>query len=109
MKEHALTEAAIEALARRQLADYDARCPGTIFADPEFNPSVADAYRLQIATAGLRVERGEAVAGYKIGCVSATVRKQLNVEHPVFGYVVLNALVTHLEDTQHVLSDSVRG
>lgn len=87
MNEHALTEAAVEALAKRQLADYDARCPGTIFADPEFNPSVTDAYRLQIATAGLRVDRGEAVAGYKIGCVSAAVRKQLNVGHPVFGHV----------------------
>ncbi len=87
MNEHALTEAAVGVLARRQLADYDARCPGTIFADPEFNPSVTDAYRLQIATAGLRVDRGEAVAGYKIGCVSAAVRKQLNVEHPVFGHV----------------------
>lgn len=87
MKEHELTEATVETLARRQLADYDARCPGTIFADPEFNPSVTDAYRLQIATAGLRVDRGEAVAGYKIGCVSAAVRKQLNVDHPVFGHV----------------------
>ena len=87
MNKHALTEAAVEALAKRQLADYDARCPGTIFADPEFNPSVADAYRLQIATAGLRVDRGEEVAGYKIGCVSAAVRKQLNVGHPVYGHV----------------------
>lgn len=87
MKEHELTEATVETLARRQLADYDARCPGTIFADPEFNPSVTDAYRLQIAAAGLRVGRGEAVAGYKIGCVSAAVRKQLNVDHPVFGHV----------------------
>lgn len=87
MTEHALTEATVEALARRQLADYDARWPGTIFADPEFNPSVTDAYRLQLATAGLRVDRGEAVAGYKIGCVSAAVRKQLNVDHPVFGHV----------------------
>lgn len=87
MKEHALTEAEVAALAERQLADYDARRPGTIFSDPEFNPSVTDAYRLQIATAGLRVDRGEAVAGYKIGCVSAAVRKQLNVNHPVFGHV----------------------
>lgn len=87
MKEHALTEAAVKALAERQLADYDARCPGTIFGDPEFKPSVTDAYRLQIATVGLRVDRGEAVAGYKIGCVSAAVRKQLNVAHPVFGHV----------------------
>ena len=77
----------LESLAERQLADYDARSPGTMFAGLGETLSIEDAYRLQIATARLRENRGEKIAGYKIGCVSLAVRKQLNVEHAVFGHV----------------------
>lgn len=87
MQKQALSDATLQALAERQLTDYDARSPGTIFGDPDFELRVADAYRLQIAVARLRVDRGETVAGYKIGCVSAAVQRQLNVDHPVFGHV----------------------
>ena len=85
-----LSESVLARLARRQLADYDARRPGTMFAEPGIAVGVDDAYRLQIETARLRKARGETVAGYKIGCVSQTIRRQLGIEHPVFGHVFRN-------------------
>lgn len=75
-------------LARRQLADYHARTPGRMFAEGGHGLDLAAAYRLQIETARLRREaHGEVVMGYKIGCVSPSVQRQLGVEHPVFGHV----------------------
>ncbi len=74
-------------LARRQLADYDARRPGRLFADSAAALAVEEAYALQLAMAQLRRERGERVVGYKIGCVSPAVRRQLGGEHPVFGHI----------------------
>ena len=82
-----LSDSEIASLAKRQLADYDNRTPGTMFADPDFILSIEDAYRVQIRVAKLRAARGEGIAGYKIGCVSPDVRRQLGVEHPVFGHV----------------------
>jgi 2-keto-4-pentenoate hydratase len=37
--------------------------------------------------AGLRESRGESIAGYKIGCVSEAVQKQLGIGEPVFGHL----------------------
>ena len=82
-----MTTDRLSTLARRQLTDYDARSPGSLFADGTDSLTVGAAYQLQIATAGLRTLRGEAIAGYKIGCVSQAIRKQLGVAHPVFGHV----------------------
>ena len=84
---NALSRHTVTALAARQLADYDARTPGTIFADPRTILGVDDAYRVQIETAHLRSARGEGVVGYKIGCVSRTIQRQLGVENPVFGHL----------------------
>ena len=83
----ALAHSDVLRLARRQLADYDARSPGTLFAGRGTSLEPDNAYRVQLATAKLRCDRGELVAGYKIGCVSETVRRQLGVEHAVFGHV----------------------
>ena len=79
--------AEIQCLARRQLADYDARMPGTMFADRGSTLTIEDAYHLQIESARLRSVRGEAIAGYKIGCVSDMMQRQLGVTQPVFGHV----------------------
>ena len=46
--------------ATRQLADYDARTPGSIFGEGTIL-SVAEGYGLQSAVASLRCERGERV------------------------------------------------
>jgi len=82
-----MSPAEFDSLARRQLADYDSRSPGMMFAERGIELSLKEAYQLQIETVRLRKARGEKVAGYKIGCVSETIRRQLGVEHPVFGHV----------------------
>ncbi|MEL7497743.1 MAG: fumarylacetoacetate hydrolase family protein [Planctomycetota bacterium] len=73
--------------ARCLLDDYDSHRPGTMFERAELNFSVNDAYDLQFEVAALRESRGERVAGYKIGCISDTMQKQLGIDHPVFGHV----------------------
>jgi 2-keto-4-pentenoate hydratase len=74
-------------IARRQLADYDAHQPGTIFSDPGFSLTLTEAYQVQMLVAGLRESRGESIAGYKVGCVSEAVQKQLGIGEPVFGHL----------------------
>ena len=49
--------------------------------------TIDDAYALQFAVGRLRVQRGERVAGYKVGCVSAVMQAQLELDRPVFGQV----------------------
>lgn len=75
---------ALDRWAARQLADYDARVPGTLFADG-IVLSEYQAYELAAAVARLRQQRGETVIGYKIGCTSPRIRQQLAVDAPVFG------------------------
>lgn len=77
----------IDQLARRQLADYDAACPGLLFAEPEFDLTVPEAYELQFKVASLRQLRGESVAGYKVGCVSPAVQEQLGLNQPLIGHI----------------------
>lgn len=47
--------------------------------------SLEDGYRIQRAGIGLRVERGEAVAGYKMGLTSKAKRDQMNLAMPIYG------------------------
>lgn len=56
-------------IALRQLPDYDSHRPGSNSAEPDFRLTVDEAYAVQNAVARLRQERGEVVAGYKVGCV----------------------------------------
>lgn len=44
----------IQALAKRQLADYDRHQPGTLFADGSATMTVEEAYALQNEVARLR-------------------------------------------------------
>ena len=74
----------IDQWATRQLADYDARRPGTLFAEG-LELDVAEAYELQAAVAKLRCARGERVVGYKVGCTSEKIRAQLGIDHCVSG------------------------
>lgn len=93
-----MTASAIAEISRRQLADYDAHRPGRIFEDPCFRLSFDEAYAVQIQTAALRTARGEAIGGYKVGCLSEPIQRQLNVDQPVFG---------HLFDTEFFRSGAV--
>lgn len=58
-----------------------------MFEDPSIKLTVEESYALQFEVARLREERGEVVAGYKIGCVSPAVQAQLGLDQPVFGHV----------------------
>jgi len=44
-----------------------------------------DAYRIQRAGIGLRVARGEVVAGYKMGLTSKAKREQMDLKEPIYG------------------------
>lgn len=79
-----LEKDALDAIARRMLDDYDAKQPGMVFADG-LRLSIPDAWRLQSAVAALREQRGETVAGYKIGCVAAGNQNMMGLTHPVWG------------------------
>ena len=70
--------------AASQLADYDARQPGTMFANGVVL-DVSQGYELQSAVTELRRGRGEGIAGYKVGCTSPKIRAQLGVDHCVTG------------------------
>jgi 2-keto-4-pentenoate hydratase len=73
-------------LAERMLADYDARTSGQLFADsPDL--TTAQAYALQAEIARLRELRGEKVIGYKVGCTSPAVQRQLGIGEPIFARI----------------------
>jgi len=50
--------------------------------------SVADAYAIQDAALKLRLERGDSLAGAKIGLTSAAKQQQMGVTEPVYGWVL---------------------
>ena len=70
--------------AARQLADYDANEPGTLFAE-DVRIDVDQGYELQTAVNRLRMARGERIIGYKVGCTSTVIRQQLGIDHCISG------------------------
>jgi 2-keto-4-pentenoate hydratase len=74
----------LQELARRMLADYDARTPGQLFGEP-LDLTTDQAYALQAEIARRREQRGEKVIGYKVGCMSRPIQVQLGVKEPIFG------------------------
>ncbi len=74
----------LESVAERMLRDYDARTPGTVFADG-LRLSLDDAWQLQDAVASLREQRGERIVGYKVGCVCPGNQERHGLSHPVWG------------------------
>ncbi len=87
-----MTESLIAKIARGLLADHDAHRPGQIFGDPAFTLTLAEAFELQRQVAALRSARGEAVPGYKIGCISEAVQRQLGLDRPAFGHLFATEL-----------------
>ena len=68
----------LQELARRMLADYDATTPCQVFGEP-LDLTTVQAYALQTEIARLREQRGEKVIGYKVGCTSPAVQRQLGI------------------------------
>jgi 2-keto-4-pentenoate hydratase len=77
----------LDQLAKQQLADYDRHAPGSIFAGRALRMNPGEAYALQMTVADLRAQRGEQIAGYKVGCISQVMQAQLGLDRPVFGHV----------------------
>ncbi len=47
--------------------------------------SVENAYAIQSDICQLRVERGDRIIGFKVGCISETIQRSLGIHHPIFG------------------------
>jgi 2-keto-4-pentenoate hydratase len=47
--------------------------------------SIPDSYRIQNIVCQKRVEAGEDVIGYKVGCTSVAIRDQFGIEEPISG------------------------
>src|SRR5258705_12923699 len=73
----------LQALALRQWRDYQWAMPGGAFADPELSLTLEEAYAVQMEVARLRCAAGDAVAGYKIGCIGPGVVKQFGMSGPI--------------------------
>lgn len=83
MRQHMTT--GLQALADRQWRDYQARQPGTCFAEPGFSLELSDAYALQDAVAARRVSAGDRLFGYKVGCTGTGTVQQFGMEGPIRG------------------------
>jgi len=73
-------------LADQQLADLDARTPNRLFSHPQ-ELTICEAYALQQEISRLRERRGERLIGYKIGCTSPPIQRQLGLREPIFGRI----------------------
>jgi hypothetical protein len=84
-------------LADRQWRDYRRRQPGTCFADPQFDLSLAAAYELQDAVAKLRVASGDRLIGYKVGCTGPGTTQQFGTQGPIRGRLFESEVHRHGE------------
>ncbi len=76
----------VQELARKALADYDTVSSDRLLSEPR-NLTTSEAYALQAEIARLRERRGEKVIGYKVGCTSAAVQRQLGISDPIFARI----------------------
>jgi 2-keto-4-pentenoate hydratase len=75
--------ASLRSLAARQWRDYQSGTPGTMFDDPDMSLTLDEAYKIQMEFAGLRRAAGDAVAGYKVGCIGSGVVEQFGMSGPI--------------------------
>lgn len=80
---HIMDHMSLKSLAARQWRDYQRGTPGTVFADPEISLTLEEAYNVQIEFAGLRCAAGDAIAGYKVGCIGPGVVEQFGMRGPI--------------------------
>ncbi|MDC0426575.1 hypothetical protein OAM08_01125 [Pelagibacteraceae bacterium] len=82
MKE--FTQKQLDLLANKILKDYDDKNPGLIFKN-KIKLSNKDALLVQLKVTKLRINRGEKVIGYKIGCISKETQKKMGFTRPAWG------------------------
>ena len=73
----------LRTLAARQWDDYKQRTPGTYFGEKQPVLSVDQAYAVQMDVARLRCEAGDAIAGYKVGCIGPGVVELFGMSGPI--------------------------
>jgi len=81
--ENARSRSLLKALAARQWHDYQRRMPGTYFAETQASLTLDGAYAVQMGVARLRCEAGDAVVGYKVGCIGSGVVEQFGMSGPI--------------------------
>ena len=79
-----LNQKEINAYANTILNDYDSNNPSSIFKT-KIRLSNNDALLIQSKISKLRIDRGEEVMGYKIGCVSKDTQKKMGFTQPAWG------------------------
>tara|TARA_B100001093_G_scaffold94126_1_gene86311 strand:+ start:243 stop:1025 length:783 start_codon:yes stop_codon:yes gene_type:complete len=79
-----LSQKELDIFAKRILEDYDAKNPSTIFKE-KIKLSNKDALYIQSNVTKLRLNRGEEVIGYKIGCVLKDTQKKMGFTQPAWG------------------------
>jgi 2-keto-4-pentenoate hydratase len=88
-------------LAVRQWHDYRVRTPGTYFGEEHDALSLDQAYAVQIEVARVRCESGDAVAGYKVGCVGPGMVEQFGMSGPIHGRLFRSELHASGDILQH--------
>ncbi|MCK1719501.1 fumarylacetoacetate hydrolase family protein [Bradyrhizobium sp. 141] len=73
----------LKSLAERQWRDYRSGRPGIAFAEPGLALTLSEAYGVQAEVARLRCAAGDAIAGYKVGCIGAGVVEQFGMAGPI--------------------------
>ncbi len=79
-----LTKKELDLIASKILHDYDFKNPGTVFKK-KIKLSNDDALLLQLKVTKLRIDRGEKVIGYKIGCIAKETQKKMGFTQPAWG------------------------
>ena len=76
----------LDLYSNKILEDYDNKNPSAIFKD-KIKITNEDALIIQSNVARLRVNRGDQIIGYKIGCVSKDTQKKMGFTQPACGYL----------------------
>ena len=76
----------LDLFSNKILDDYDSKNPSSIFKD-KIKITNEDALIIQSNVARLRVNRGDQIIGYKIGCVSKDTQKKMGFTQPACGYL----------------------
>ncbi|MGI9293860.1 MAG: 2-keto-4-pentenoate hydratase [Pseudomonadales bacterium] len=75
----------IDALANKFMhALYEGYWQGEA-APPITSLSIAEAYQVQDLVADMRIQRGEEIVGFKVGCTSDAIRTQFGLSEPISG------------------------
>src|ERR1700675_4368716 len=80
---NAQSRSVLETLAARQWQEYPRRTPGTYFREARDSLTLDEAYAVQMEVARLRCAAGDAVVGYKVGCIGSGVVERFGMRGPL--------------------------